>query len=106
MAQSLRVLALVVLSSSLGGLFYVYWKQCGELRELSSARGQLQQELTSSRAERDQVQFKLNLVREDLGAVQQAREEGERRAQELDEQLQEERGRLVRCDFSWARISM
>jgi chromosome segregation ATPase len=65
-----------------------------EVRGLRSANGQLRQELTSSRGERDQVQFRLNLLREDLGAVQQAREEGEQRVQELDDQLQEERGRL------------
>ena len=91
----LRVLALAVLSSCLGGLLYVYWRQCGELRGLRSANGQLREELTSSRGERDQVQLRLNLLRQDLGAVQQAREEGERRGQELDEQLQEERGKLV-----------
>ncbi|CAI8004016.1 hypothetical protein GBAR_LOCUS3814 [Geodia barretti] len=89
-----RVLALVVLSSCVGGLLYVYWRQCVELRGLRSANGQLRHELTSSRGDRDQVQFRLNLLREDLGAVQQAREEGEQRVQELDDQLQEERGRL------------
>ena len=70
-----------------------------EVRGLRSANGQLRQELTSSRGERDQVQFRLNLLREDLGAVQQAREEGEQRVQELDDQLQEERGRLVSSHF-------
>ena len=70
-----------------------------ELRGLRSANGQLRHELTSSRGDRDQVQFRLNLLREDLGAVQQAREEGEQRVQELDDQLQEERGRLVSSHF-------
>ena len=95
MAPSLRLLASVVMCSCLGGLACVYWRQSCELHALRLSESQLRKELTSSRGERDQVQFKLNLLREDLGAVQQAREESERRAQELDDQLQEERGKLV-----------
>ena len=95
MASSLRVLALAALSSCLGALLYLHWMQGGQLEAVRTAHSQLQRELTASRGERDQVQFKLNLAREDLEGVQKSREESERRVVDLDEQLQEERGNLV-----------
>lgn len=75
---------------------FLYWRETSQLQESRLANRQLKRELTSSRGERDQVQFQLNLLREDLESAQRARDESERHVQELDEQLQEERGKLVR----------
>lgn len=94
--MSLRHLISVALSLCLGAALFLYWKETSQLQESRLANRQLKRELTSSRGERDQVQFKLNLLREDLESAQRARDESERRVQELDEQLQEERGKLVR----------
>ena len=102
MALSLRVLALVALSSCLGAFLYLHWRQGAELRSLQVAHKLLQRELTGSRGERDQLQFKLNLMQDDLEAVQKSRVESDRRALELDEVLQEERGNLV----SLSRLSV
>ena len=93
--MSPRLLVLLALSSCLGALLYLYWRESCELRNSLLANRQLQKELTSSRSERDQVQFRLNLLREDVESAQRAHEESERRAQGLDEQLQEEQGKLV-----------
>lgn len=93
--MSPRLFVPVVLSLCLGVLIYLYWREGDELQSSRTANKQLQKELTLSRGERDQLQFKFNLLREDVESAQQAHEESERRVQELDEQLQEELGKLV-----------
>ena len=93
--STIRHLVPVGLSLCLGALLYIYWRESAELYASRLVSKQLQKELTSSRSERDQVQFRLNLLRDDVASVQQAREESDRHVQELDEQLQEERGKLV-----------
>ena len=93
--MSLRHLVPGILSLCLGALLYIYWRESAELHDSRLANKQLQKELTSSRSERDQVQFRLNLLRDDVASAQRAREESDRHVQELDEQLQEERGKLV-----------
>ena len=104
--MSSRHLLPVALSLCLGAAFFLYWRESGQLQTSRHSHRLLQRELTASRSERDQVQFRLNLLREDLEAAQQAREEGERRVQELDEQLQEERGKLVRERGRWCSSSL
>lgn len=94
--MSLRHLVPVVLSLCLGAVLFLYWRESSQLQDSRLALRQLKRELTSSRGERDQVQFKLNLLREDVESAQREREESERHLQELDEQLQEEQGKLVR----------
>lgn len=86
---------MVFLSLCLGVLIYLYWRESDELEKSRVANKQLQKELTASRGERDQLQFRLNLLREDLDSAQRAQGESEKRVQELDEQLQEEQGKLV-----------
>ena len=93
--MSYRHLLPVVLSLFLGALLYLYWRESSELHQSRLTNNQLQRELTASRSERDQVQFRLNLLRDDLESAQRSREESERHMQEIDEQLQEERGKLV-----------
>ena len=95
LAMSLRLLLPVLVSLCLGVLLYLYWRESDELEKSRLAYKQLQKELTASRGERDQLQFRLNLVREDLDSSQLGQEESEKHAQELDEQLQEEQGKLV-----------
>lgn len=96
LAMSLRHLVPVALSLCLGAALFLYWRESSQLQDSRLALRQLKRELTSSRGERDQVQFKLNLLREDVESTQRELEESERHLQELDEQLQEEQGKLVR----------
>lgn len=100
--MSPRHLASVALSLCLGAVLFLYWRESSQLQDSRLSNRQLERALTSSRSERDQVQFRLNLLREDVETAQQAREESERRVQELDEQLQEERGKLVSRDCACA----
>ena len=90
-----RLLVPLSLSLCLGAVIFLYWRDRHELHSSRLVNEQLQRELTLSRGERDQVQFRLNLLRDESSNTQQAYEESERRVQELDEQVQEEQGKLV-----------
>ena len=93
--MAFRHLLPVGISLALGVAIFMYWSASSQLQEIRQSNRALKRELTSSRSERDNVQYRLNLVKSDLEQAVRNKEESERRAQELDEQLQEERGKLV-----------
>lgn len=102
MYRVVRYLAPLVLSLCLGALLFLYWRESNELQRSLMTNNQLRRELTTSRSERDQVQFKLNLLQEDMNTAQK---ESERQIQGLDEQLQENERLLVSLIHSLAFIT-
>ena len=56
----------------------------------------MKKELSSARNERDNIQYRLNLLKEDLELAVQRKEEAERKEKEEHESAEQARGQLVR----------
>ena len=74
----------------------LYWRANLQLEEVRQSKEALGRRLADSRRERESVQHKLEQTNSKLERVFLAGEESEKRLQELDEQVQGERGKLVR----------
>ena len=56
----------------------------------------MKKELSSARNERDNIQYRLNLLKEDLELAVQRKEEAERKEKEEHESAEQAKGQLVR----------
>ena len=85
------LLALVV-----GILLYFYWGVSTQVHSIRADNNALKRELSNARNERDNLQYRLNLMKEDLDMALQGKEELKQRTQEEREKLEEAEEKLVR----------
>ncbi len=74
----------VVLAFVVGILLYFYWGVSSQLGNLQADNRELKKGLAAARNERDNLHYRLNLLREDLDVALQKKDDLEQRAQEED----------------------
>ena len=85
------LLALVV-----GILLYFYWGVSTQVHSIRTDNNALKRELSNARNERDNLQYRLNLMKEDLEVALQGKEELKQRTQEQSEKAEGVEEKLVR----------
>ena len=65
----------------------------------------MKKELSSARNERDNIQYRLNLLKEDLELAVQRKEEAERKEKEEHESAEQARGQLVRGERGGGEVA-
>ena len=93
----------LLLAVVVGILLYFYWGVSTQVHSIRADNNGLKRELSNARNERDNLQYRLNLLKEDLEVALQGKEELQRRTQEQSEKAAGAEGKLVRlyaCSMS------
>lgn len=85
----------IILAFVVGVLLYLYWGVSSQLGSLQGDNRELKRDLAGARNERDNLQYRLNLLREDLDVALQKRDDLEQRAEEEQGSRREAEDRAV-----------
>ena len=92
----------LILAFIIGLLLYFYWGASSQVVSLKTDNNGLKKELRAARNERDNLQYRLNLLREDLDVALQKKEEADRRFQEEEELVQGADAKIVGLKWAWS----
>ncbi len=85
----------ILLAFVVGILLYLYWGVSSQLGDVQADSRGLKRDLAGARNERDNLQYRLNLLREDLDVALQKKDELEGRAQEEEANRQAAEDKVV-----------
>lgn len=91
----------LVLAFIIGILLYFYWGVSSQLRGLREGDRDLRRELSNARNERDNLQYRYNLLKEDLNVASDGKQEALQRAEEQERNFLESEQKLVRGGAKW-----
>ena len=74
----------LILAFIIGLLLYFYWGVSSQVHGLRADNSALKRELSNARNERDNLQYRLNLLRDDLDVAVQGKEDAQRRVEQLE----------------------